>query len=51
MTVDLTEAEYVVDEGEGPVEVCLVLDTPIAIPLTVQMEAVQITSDNFAAGI
>ena len=40
VTVELTAADYSVDEGEGMVEVCLSLDTPIATPLTVYIEAI-----------
>ena len=48
-TVNFTEAEYVVGEGEGQVEVCLVLDTPIVTPLVVQMEAVETADYNSSA--
>lgn len=48
-TVNFTEAEYVVDEGEGQVEVCLVLDTPIVAPLIVRMEALEAADNNNSA--
>ncbi len=43
VTVELTAAGYSVGEEEGTVEVCLSLDTPIATPLTVYVEAVSDT--------
>ena len=43
-TVNFTQEEYEVGEGEGLVRVCLSLDTPIATPLTVYIEAFQSTA-------
>ena len=39
--VEFTEPEYSVGEEEGVVEVCIFLDTAIATPLTVYVEAMQ----------
>ena len=41
--MEFTDAEYSADEGEGYVAVCLFLDIPIATPLTVYVEADEVT--------
>lgn len=44
VTVEFTQAEYEVDEGEGQVKVCLSIDAPIATPLTVALESTPLSA-------
>ena len=43
VTAEVESAEYEVQEDRGTMEVCLTIDTPIAIPLSVQLDIQETT--------
>jgi hypothetical protein len=45
VTVEFLQPVFSADEGQKNVSVCLIIDAPIATPLTVSLEATSLSAD------